>query len=111
MYQRKTANAVELSAALSRAARSRKVCRGGRPKGWRKDPGESQPVTSAAVGTLDLGVIRNYAAKNGVSVRAMFHILAACLVKGFNFKAHPELAPQGWVFRNPLKPKPSDDGR
>lgn len=110
MYHRKYESAAERSAALSRAARSRKVCRGGRPKGWRKDPGESQPVTSAAVGTLDLGVIRNYAAKNGVSVRAMFHILAACLVKGFNFKAHPELAPQGWIFHNPLKAKSTSNG-
>lgn len=98
MYERKTKNEHELSEARRRAAFARKNCRGGRPKGWRKEP-DALPPRTVAVNPLDLQVFQNYAGVKSMSIKGVFHLLAACLVYGSNVPARKELMPHGWVFK------------
>ena len=98
MYKRKTTTEAELSAARSRAARMRKNCRGGRPKGWRKNPNGMLPRT-VAIDPLDFVIIKNYAAFRGMSVRGVFNLLGHALVNGGTIPPRPQLAPEGWSFK------------
>ena len=98
MYCRKTANGYELSEARRQAAFARKNRRGGRPKGWRKDPDASPPQT-VAVDPLDLVVLRKYGALRGMTLKGVLHLLAAALVFGSNIPARAELKPDVWKFR------------
>lgn len=108
MYRRKTHDAAELSAALSRAAKSRKVFRGGRPKGWRKDATQPPPET-ISVAALDKAVFRAYARTKNLTLRDVLHKLAAILVMGANVPRRPELAPDGWTYRRTATPTAAAD--
>ena len=92
-YIRKTKNAAELSAARSRAAKSRKHNRGGRPAGSKTNPElKAVPTRSLTVREPDYQVFRKYAFVNNIQIAETMHRLARSLLKN-----HPELKPQDWV--------------
>lgn len=92
-YIRKTKNAAELSAARSRAAKSRKHNRGGRPAGSRTNPDLlAVPTRSLSIREPDYNVFRKYAFLNNLTIAEAIHRLARSLLKN-----HPELKPEGWV--------------
>ena len=92
----KSANA-DLSEIRRQASQSRKVHRGGRPKGYRRD--NIRPPSTIGVDPLDAAVLRNYAAMRGFTIRRVLHLLSAALVLGADkIPARPNLAPAGWAF-------------
>ena len=92
-YVRITKNAAELSAARSRAAKSRKHNRGGRPAGSQKDPSQKVvPTRSLTVREPDHHVFRKYAFVNNITISEAIHRLARSLLKN-----HPDLKPEDWV--------------
>lgn len=92
-YARKTKNAAELSAARSRAAKSRKHNNGGRPVGSRNNPErKAVPTRSLTVREPDYQVFRKYAFNKEITISETIHRLAASLLKN-----HPELKPESWV--------------
>lgn len=92
-YVRKTKNAAELSAARSRAAKSRKHNNGGRPVGSQKDPAlKAVPTRSLTVKEPDYHVFRKYAFENNITISDAIHRLAKSLLKN-----HPDLKPDCWV--------------
>lgn len=67
---------LEVSKARSLAAKARKNCRGGRPRGSTKDPSElAEPVTSIAIMECDREVLRRYAYQQNTSLKGAFHLL------------------------------------
>lgn len=92
-YVRKTKSAAELSAARSRAAKSRKHNRGGRPAGSKTNPElKAVPTRSLTVREPDYQVFRKYAFVNNITIADATHRLARSLLKN-----HPELKPENWV--------------
>ena len=92
-YVRITKNAAELSAARSRAAKSRKHNRGGRPAGSKTNPElKAVPTRSLTVRDPDYQVFRKYAFVNNIQIAETMHRLARSVLKN-----HPELKPQDWV--------------
>ena len=92
-YVRTTKNAAELSAARSRAAKSRKNRRGGRPAGTSKDPTKrAVPTRSLTIRDPDYHVFRKYAFKSDIQIAEAMHRLARSLLKN-----HPDLKPENWV--------------
>ena len=92
-YIRKTKNAAELSAARSRAAKSRKQNKGGRPAGSKKNPElKAVPTRSLTVREPDYQVFRGYAFKSNIQIAEAMHGLAKSLLKN-----HPDLKPESWV--------------
>ena len=92
-YQRITKNAAELSAARSRAAKSRKHNRGGRPAGSKTNPElKAVPTRSLTVRDPDYHVFRKYAFKSNIQISEAIHRLARSLLKN-----HPDLKPENWV--------------
>ena len=92
-YVRTTKNAAELSAARSRAAKSRKHNRGGRPAGSTIDPAKKAvPTRSLSVREPDYQVFRKYAFVNNITISEAIHRLARSLLRN-----HPDLKPEGWV--------------
>ncbi|MBQ4199610.1 MAG: hypothetical protein II649_06980 [Kiritimatiellae bacterium] len=92
-YERKTKSAAELSAARSRAAKSRKHNRGGRPAGSRTNPElKAVPTRSLTVREPDYLVFRAYAFKSNIQIAEAMHRLARSLLKN-----HADLKPESWV--------------
>ena len=91
-YIRKTKSAAELSAARSRAAKSRKHNRGGRPAGSRTNPElKAIPTRSLTVREPDYQVFRKYALVNNLSIADATHKITKAVVA-----KHPELKPENW---------------
>ena len=91
MYVRKTASAEELSEARRRAALSRKVHRGGRPRVHKL------PSRSIKADALDAAVFAAYAKlKGGMTMTALMHKFAWLLIEGGKSNSYPECAPPGW---------------
>ena len=92
-YVRKTKSAAELSEARSRAAKSRKNNRGGRPAGSKTNPElKAVPTRSLTVREPDYQVFRGYAFKSDIQIAEAMHRLARSLLKN-----HPDLKPKDWV--------------
>ena len=73
-YERKFKTAAELSAFRSQMAKNRKVCKGGRPKGWTKDPAlKATPSRTITVRQPDYEVFVKCAHINGVSLVEFMH--------------------------------------
>ena len=92
-YVRTTKTPAELSAARSRAAKSRKHNRGGRPVGSQKDPSlKVIPTRSLTIREPDYLVFRKYAFVNNITIADATHRFAKALLKN-----HPDLKPENWV--------------
>lgn len=94
---RKTHTVGELSEARRRASLSRKHFRGGRPRGWAKDP--SRPPSTIGVDPLDAEILRRFGRLKGFPLRRVVHTLCAALVLGSEIRPRPELAPEAWTYR------------
>ena len=91
-YERKTADAVELSAACSRAALSRRNNRGGR----RRLPENELPLRTLRISARDYAVLKSCAAARKSTLKQTVHMLARLLVHGGSSQAHAEYAPSYW---------------